>query len=284
MSNATIQIESTGLEEMFRFYGAVKQKTLPDTLRIHARLLCVELARRTQPFGDKSGGEKIGEKAIAKDIYGGRRSSGKGKGRAGLFAHVTPLQLVYMDTVSDTADIFVHATKDGKVYGVDRAHFVPDATPSWIRGIHKNHFVNGRMSAAGGDTHNIGRWKFINKYFVPKSALGEFVAAQYAKVGIAKSGWAWCAKQLKNPVKGSATRGIPKWVTRHLGDYGLGRVEDNADDQVNPRITLTNTTKYADKVCRESERDVAVVIVVQKMVKQLANILRYERKQLQKAA
>jgi hypothetical protein len=119
---------------------------------------------------------------------------------------------------------------------------------------------------------------------VPKSALEEFVAAQYDKVGIAKSGWAWCDKLLKNPVKGSATRGIPKWVTRHLGDYGLGQVEDNADDKNNPRITLTNTSKYADKVCRESERNVAVVIVVEKMVKQLANILRYERKKLQKAS
>jgi hypothetical protein len=284
MSNATIKIESTGLEEMFRFYGAVKQKTLPDTLRIHARLLCVELARRTQPFGNKTGEEKIGEKAIAKDIYGGRRSSAKGKGRAGLFAHVTPRQVAYADNFSSSDYITVHATKKGDIYGIDRAHFLPDASTSDIASIHRANFVNGKMSAAGGDTHNIGRWKFINKYFVPKSALEEFVAAQYAKVGIAKSGWAWCAKQLKNPVKGSATRGIPKWVTRHLGDYGLGRVEDNADDQVNPRITLTNTTKYADKVCRESERDVAVVIVVQKMVKQLANILRYERKKLQKAS
>jgi hypothetical protein len=284
MSSASIEIESTGLEDMFRFYGAVKQKTLPDTLRIHARLLCVELARRTQPFGDKSGGEKIGEKAITKDIFGGRRSSGKGKGRAGLFAHITPRQEAYAENFSNSDYITVHATKDGTVYGIDRAHFLPAAGVSDIASIHRANFVNGRMSAAGGDTLNIGRWKFINKYFVPKSELAAFVATRFARVGLAKSGWAWCAKLLKNPVKGSATRGIPKWVTRHLGDYGLGHVEDNADDQTNPRIKLTNTTKYADKVCRESERDVAVVIVVQKMIKQLGNMLRYERKQLQKAA
>jgi hypothetical protein len=284
MSNATIKIESTGLEEMFRFYGAVKQKTLPDTLRIHARILCVELARRTQPFGDKSGGEKIGEKAIAKDIYGGRRSSGKGKGRAGLFANLRRSQEVYHDVVGESEFIEIFKTKNGEIYGTDKAHFLPGASVSDIADIHRANFVNGRMSAAGGDTRNIGRWKFVNKYFVPPSALQAFAASQYRKVGLAKSGWAWCAKHLKNPVKGSATRGIPKWVTRHLGDYGLGQVEDNADDKNNPRITLTNTSKYADKVCRESERNVAVVIVVEKMVKQLANILRYERKKLQKAS
>jgi hypothetical protein len=283
MSNATIQIESTGLEEMFRFYGAVKQKTLPDTLRIHARLLCVELARRTQPFGDKSGGEKIGEKAITKDIFGGRRSSGKGKSRAGLFAPISDFMAANAEEYP-SGNIRLFVKKDGTIYGTDRAHFLPGAGASDIASIHRANFVNGRMSAAGGDTRDIGRWKFINKYYVPKSSLDAFVATRFARVGLAKSGWAWCAKQLKNPVKGSATRGIPKWVTRHLGDYGLGHVEDNADDQTNPRIKLTNTTKYADKVCRESERNVAVVIVVQKMVKQLANILRYERKQLQKAA
>jgi hypothetical protein len=283
MSNATIQIESTGLEEMFRFYGAVKQKTLPDTLRIHARLLCVELARRTQPFGDKSGGEKIGEKAISRDLLG-RGGGIKGKNRAGIFAPLTPFMQEHALFNNTSENIRLFARKDGTVYGTDRAHFMPDASTSTLRGIHKSNFVNGRMSAAGGDTRDIGRWKFINQYFVMPDTLKDYIAMQHAKVGLAKSGWAWCAKQLKNPVKGSATRGIPKWVTRHLGDYGLGRVEDNADDQANPRITLTNTSKYADKVCRESERDVAVVIVVQKMVKQLANILRYERKQLQKAA
>lgn len=283
MSNATIQIESTGLEEMFRFYGAVKQKTLPDTLRIHARLLCVELARRTQPFGDKSGGEKIGEKAISRDLLG-RGGGSKGKNRAGIFAPLTPFMQEHALFNNTSENIRLFARKDGTVYGTDRAHFMPDASTSTLRGIHKSNFVNGRMSAAGGDTRDIGRWKFINQYFVMPDTLKDYIAMQHAKVGLAKSGWAWCAKQLKNPVKGSATRGIPKWVTRHLGDYGLGRVEDNADDQANPRITLTNTSKYADKVCRESERNAAVVIVVQKMIKQLGNMLRYERKQLQKAA
>jgi hypothetical protein len=278
---ASVTLEKTGLEQMFEFYGTVKQKTLPEVLRIHARLACVELARRTQPFGDKAGGEKVGEKAITRDLLG-RGGGIKGKNRAGLFAHITPRQILYADSY-DTADITVFATKNGDIYGVDRAHFLPDAGVSDIRNIHRSNFVNGKMSAAGGDTHNIGRWKFINKYFVPKQNLAGFAKLQYAKVGIAKSGWAWCAKQLKTG-KGSATRGIPRWVTRHLGDYGLGIVQDLAEDSANPRIVLTNTCKYADKVCPPAQQQEAVLVVVNKMVKQLANMLRYERKQMKAAA
>ena len=267
---------------MFEFYGTVKQKTLPEVLRIHARLVCVELSRRTQPFGDKSGEEKAGEKAITRDLLG-RGGGSKGKNRAGIFAPLTPFMQEHALFNNTSENIRLFTRKDGTVYGTDRAHFMPDASTSTMRGIHKDNFVKGKMSAAGGDTQNIGRWKFINRYFVMPDTLKTYISSQHAKVGIAKSGWAACAKQLKTG-KGSATRGIPRWVTRHLGDYGLGIVQDMAHDTANPRIVLTNTCKYADKVCPENQQQQAVAIVVGKMIKQLTNMLRYERRQLQKTA
>jgi hypothetical protein len=271
-------------EQIMKDYAEILETTIPDAVHMSARILCVELARRTQPFGNKTGEEKISEKAIAKDIYGGRRSSAKGKGRAGLFAHVTPRQIAYADNFSSSDYITVHATKKGDIYGIDRAHFLPDASTSDIASIHRANFVNGKMSAAGGDTHNIGRWKFINKYFVPKPALEAFVAAQYAKVGIAKSGWAWCATKLKKVGSGSMTRDIPKWVTRHLGDYGLGEVQDNTTNTSAPTVILTNTCKYADKVLRETEKLQALSIVGGKMKKQMERILKHRQPKLQEAA
>jgi hypothetical protein len=281
---AKFKFQNLKFEQIMKGYATILETTIPDAVHMSARLLCVELARRTQPFGNKTGEEKISEKAIAKDIYGGRRSSAKGKGRAGLFAHVTPRQVAYADNFSSSDYITVHATKGGSVYGIDRAHFLPDASTSDIASIHRANFVNGKMSAAGGDTHNIGRWKFINKYFVPKSALEGFVAAQYAKVGIAKSGWAWCAKQLKKVGSGSMTRGIPKWVTRHLGDYGLGQVEDKTSNTSAPTVFLTNTCRYADKVLRETEKLKALDIVAGKMKKQMETILKKRKLKLQEAA
>ena len=270
-------------EKIMADYAEIRETTIPDAVHMSARLLCVELARRTQPFGDKKGGEKVGEKAIATDIYGGRRSTGKGKSRAGLFAHITPRQMAYADT-NDSANITVFATKTGDVYGVDRAHFLPGAEVSDLQSLHRSSFVNGKMSAAGGDTKNIGRWKFINKYFVPKQTLEDFVKLQYAKVGLAKSGWAYCATKLRKVVSGAMTRGIPGWVTRHIGDHGYGRVTDNTSNLSHPHVILTNTSKYADAVLPISEQLMAQSVVGEKMKKEIAKILKYRQTKLQEAA
>jgi hypothetical protein len=269
-------------EQIMKDYAQIREVTIPAAVHANARLLCVELARRTQPFGDKTGGEKVGEKAIARDLMG-RGGGIKGKNRAGLFAHITPRQRLYADSY-DTDNITVFATKSGDVYGVDRAHFLPDAGVSDLRNIHRSNFVKGKMSAAGGDTHNIGRWKFINKYFVPKQTLEDFVKLQYAKVGRAKAGWAYCATLLKKVVSGSMTRGIPGWVTRHIGDYGDGRVTDNTSNLDRPHVILTNTIKYADKVIRPSEQLMAQSVVAEKMKKQMAMILKKRVTKLQEAA
>jgi hypothetical protein len=273
---ASITIEKTGMEEFFRFYAAVREKTMPEALRINARLLCVELARRTQPFGKDESAKKSGESAVARDLLGGKK-------RYGIFAPLTDF-LQQNAEANSTGTIRLFAKKDGTVYGTDQAHFLNGASASTLRGVHKKSFSNGRMSSAGTSDRRTGRWVFINKYFVPGEVLNDYLASVKAKVGIAKSGWAACAKKIKSTTKGSATRGIPRWVSRHLGDYGLGLVQDNADNADNPSITLTNTAKHADATCRESERNVAVVIVKQNMIKQVLRMLKYERKKLPAAA
>ena len=264
------------MEEFFQFYATVREKTMPEALRINARLLCVELARRTQPFGKDESAKKSGESAVARDLLGGKK-------RYGVFSPLTDF-LIQNAEANSTGTIRLFAKKDGTVYGSDKAHFRQFATASSLRLIHKKAFVNGRMSSAGTGDRRIGRWVFIDKYFVPGEVLSKYVESVKAKVGIAKSGWAACAKKIKSTTKGSATRGIPRWVTRHLGDYDLGIVQDNADSTLNPSITLTNTAKHADATCRESERIVAVITVKKNMINQVMRMLKYERKKLPVAA
>jgi len=273
---ASVTLEKTGMEEFFEFYAKARQKTMPEVLRINARLLAVELAHRTQPYGKEDSVKKVGESAVARDLLGGKK-------RYGIFSPISPSIENGMEEYS-TGNIRLFVKKDGTVYGTDRAHILNSASAGTLRGIHREAFQNGKMSSAGSRTRDIGRWKFINKYFVPASVLSSYVASAQAKVGLAKSGWAACAKQLKGAVKGSPTRGIPRWVTRHLGDFGFGYIQDNADKADNPSITLTNTCRYADKVCPENTRAAAVAMVKQNMVKQVLSMLRYERKQMKAAA
>ena len=278
-----IKLENLKFEQIMKDYATILETTIPDAVHLNARLLCVEFARRTQPFGNKTGEEKIGEKAISRDLLG-RGGGIKGKNRAGIFAPLTPFMQEHALFNNTSENIRLFARKDGTVYGTDRAHFMPDASTSTIRGIHKSNFVNGRMSAAGGDTRDIGRWKFINRYFVMPDTLKDYIAIQHAKVGIAKSGWAYCATLLKKIVSGSLTRGIPAWVTRHIGDYGNGRVTDNTGSLDHPHVILTNTSKYADKVLRETEKLQGLSIVAGKMKKQMETILKKRKLKLQEAA
>jgi hypothetical protein len=268
-----IKLENLKFEQIMKDYAEIRETTIPDAVHMNARLLCVEFARRTQPFGTES---KDGEKAIARDLLGGKK-------RYGLFAPITGFMAANAKEYS-TGNIRLFVKKDGTVYGTDRAHFLTDASASTLRQIHKGAFQNGKMSSAGSRTRDIGRWKFIDKYLVPGAALEDYVKSQQAKSGMAKSGWAACAKQLKKVVSGSMTRGIPKWVTRHLGDYSFGTVEDRTGNLFSPTVVLTNTCRYADKVLRETEKLQGLSIVAGKMKKQMETILKKRQLKLQEAA
>ena len=266
---ASIKFENLKFAEIMKDYATILEVTIPEAVRINARLLAVEFSRRTQPFGFDDKSHKQGQGAIARDILGGKK-------RYGLFAPITDFMAQNAEENS-TGTIRLFANKKGEVYGSDAAHFLTGATPSTIRGIHKDAFKNGRMSSAGTSDRRIGRWVFINKYFVPKSPLDDFVASQQAKVGLAKSGWAQCAKSIKN------TRGIPSWVTKQLSDRALGNVEDRTANKA-PTMVLTNTCRYASDVLPTAQQLEGQNIVAGKMKKQMTKILKYRQKQIQEAA
>jgi hypothetical protein len=270
---AKFKFENLKFEQIMKDYATILEKTIPDAVHLNARLLCVEFARRTQPFGND---QQVGEKAIARDLLGGKK-------RYGIFASLTGFMAANAEHYS-TGNVRLFVKKDGTVYGTDKAHFLTDATASTLRQIHKGAFQNGTMSSAGSRTRDIGRWKFIDKYFVPGGTLDDYVKSQMAKSGLAKSGWAACANQLKKVISGSMTSRIPGWVTRHLSNYNLGKVEDRTGNVFAPTVVLTNTCKYADKVLTTIEQLNGMAIVAQKMKRQMETILKKRQLKLQEAA
>lgn len=272
---ASIKLDNLKFKKILDEYQDILGKTLPECVRINARLLAVELARRTQPFGNSDKTKQVSDGAIARDLLGGKK-------RAGLFAPITPWIAQNAEEYS-TGNIRLFVKKNGEVYGTDKAHFLHSATAGTLRSIHKEAFKNGKLSSAGGKTRDIGRWKFINKHFVPAETLAKYVASVQAKVGLAKSGWAACAKQLKTG-KSAGTRGIPGWVTKHLGDYTLGNVQDRTDNEVHPHVILTNTSKYIDKVLNKAQQLEALANVGARMKKQMETVLKKRNTQLAEAA
>jgi len=51
---AKFKFDATQFKEIMKDYSEIVEKTIPDAVALSARLLCVELARRTQPFGNKA--------------------------------------------------------------------------------------------------------------------------------------------------------------------------------------------------------------------------------------
>lgn len=247
-------------------YSEIREKSIPDSVRLHARLLCVELSMRTQPFGKDETGKLNGEKAITRDLIG------KSMQRAGLFGIVSDKHTIYS---TGNVRLFVYG---GKPYTTDSLHYRPNASLEDMRAFHRKKFVNGKVSSAGSRTVDVGRWKFVEKMYVNKATLFDYLEKVKKKVGLAKSGWAACAEQLPKVVAGSMTRGIPSWVTRH--DKSNGSVTDNSSNLDNPSIILKNTTPYASDVIDYNQIIIALTDVKIKCIKQLNMILKKQKKEV----
>ena len=272
---AKFKFQTEGLKNILEEYAELREQVIPDAVVAASRLLCVELARRTQPFGKEDGAKKAGEKAITRDLRG---RGGSGSVRAGLFSGHDFTPDMGFEWYATGPNVRLFISKDGHAYGTDKSYFKENVSQGEMRSFHKSKFVNGKMSSAGGRTRDIGRWKFIEKWFIPKATLDSYVDSQILKVGWAKSAWAACARELRKVTSGSATREIPTWVTRH--DSPNSDVIDNSRDLNNPRVTLTNATKYASQVLPQSEVQNAKNIVIGKMINQMTQILKKRKKTL----
>ena len=270
-----MKLESKGLKNILDQYAELREQTIPDAVVAASRLLCVELARRTQPFGDKDDAKKAGENAIRRDLLG---KGGGGTVRAGIFSGHNFDADMGFEWYATGPHVRLFISKDGYAYGTDKTYFKDSVSQGELRSIHKSKFVNGKMSSAGGRTRDIGRWRFIEKWFVPREALNSYIDSQILKVGWAKAAWAACARELRKVVKGKATGKIPAWVTRH--DSPNSDVVDNSRDLTNPRVTLINATKYASQVLPANEVQNAKNAIIGRMVNQMTMILKKRKKEL----
>lgn len=261
-------------------YATVLEKSLPETVHTNARLLCVELARRTQAFGHES--EEQQNERIRKDI-----------------SNTIKPPVYFLKFLSQTTSEKLKANLKKNYFsgqwtkiastlaavGMGSEAFTPVASGA-MRIVHQ---LNRNK--------NTGRtFKRPQKFYIAtdSTSLHDYITERQKAAGISKSGWAECAEGLKKVVKGSMSRGIKPWVTRH--SKGLGTVTDKTSNRVllgtsskpifqiqnkNPSVVLTNSIPWADKVIRETEQLMAMNIVAIKMKKQMETILKKRKEAVQ---
>jgi len=255
-------------EKIMADYLKIREVTIPEAVHANARLLCVELARRTQAFGNDS--EDQQNERIRKDI-----------------SNIIKPPAYFLK--------FLSKTKNPRLQAALRKNYQEN---DWTAisgilskvGMGFDAFAvvdSGGMRSIHKENRNpkTGRvYKRPQKFYLASdsTSLANYIAERQKLAGLAKSGWAECANQLKKVVSGSMTRGIPKWVTRH--SKGFGSVTDNTGNPFRPSVTLTNTIPWADSVIRSSEQLMALSVVAEKMKNQMSRILKGRITKLAEAA
>jgi hypothetical protein len=257
---------ATKLENILDDYAKIREQTIPDAVVANARLLCVELARRTQPFGADNKAKLAGEGRTEKDI---------GK------IIKTEEQLTQMASRVNAEKIrgrLLSLVSGGRFDVVEKIFSNIGFLKTWggmeiiSGGAIKSTHQSARSSTTGR-TKSRGTKLTIAK----QGELDSYIAGVIKRVGLSKAGWAECAKQLPQVVQGSMTRGIPGWVTRQSGS---GSVQDRSRNASNPSVQLTNSTPWASQVIPESEITSAKAVVITKMIQQMKRILKYREKEI----
>jgi hypothetical protein len=241
--------------EILDDYSKIVEKSIPDCVALNARLLCVELARRTQPFGTKpeSGIGRV-EKDIGKIIKTDGKLEemfdeiGKTKIRDRLFRL---LQQRRYDVIKIILERIGFLKKWGEL-----------EVTSDFKTIHQEH-----RKPRDGRTRNRG-----NKLYIAEGNLPAYIEGVTKRVGIAKSGWARCAEALPQVIGGKMTRGIPDWVAKQT--KASGSIQNHLSDKENPRVLMTNNVTWVDRICPADEQLKASQVVIAKMKKQMEKILK----------
>ncbi|MGA3170365.1 MAG: hypothetical protein ABSE62_05070 [Chthoniobacteraceae bacterium] len=255
-------------EELARFDAALHQlaretgKSFGAVVRQNARLICVNLAMQTQPFGLNQQAKKKGEGAIHRDLVGGR-----GAAWEGIFMPLSPWIVANVFEGMNADRLWV--TAKGDVFGMEKFLFKPDASFGEMSAHHQKYRDSrGRVTTAGKRTRDIGRWKFIDKMGVKRRNFVSYFMKVRKRVGIAKGGWAAAAAAV------GGTRGMPAWVTGHKSTRA-GGATDNSGSINNPHVILHNHVPYINRVLSQVEVAEALRYQRQKMEISIAHVVAY---------
>lgn len=268
MSEGYVKVDASNLKEMLARFGEVTGKSMPQLVRAHARIACVELANRTQPFtgGGKNGKEVLerGTKYLRKDLLKVTKDRASLEEKANNI-HDAGLQKYLRAAIisGDQLNIAGALVKVGTIKSI--IDFRPVSGPSEMGEIHKNR--RSRRTGHALSTRPI--------YHYAAKGIDGYVKTIAKRLGYAKSGWAECARKIGG-IKGDGARGIPAFAKRHKGNNA--EVDDKTTSKANPHFTMTNTTFWTSKLLSERKQQEALNIAREKMIKAMNKVFRYVAK------
>lgn len=206
-------------------FSAVFHKDMADVLVQQARLVCVNLAWNTQPYGLDQTALKQGQAAVLRDI-------------AKVYRSIDTIFAVIAAKDERAAKAFFKAAKAGDRVTV--ARLLSDYGMANLKSTPFGPFDGGARHKANRNRR--GRVQRRGPIYIvtdPK-ALQKYTKAKLANVGTGKSAWASCARQL------GGARGIPLWATKNKA---RGTVQDLSQRVNDPRVILQAQVDYMGIIC-----------------------------------
>lgn len=260
MSDVRMSVDDRAFSDSLRRYALAMKMSFAEAILRQARLVAVNLAHQTQPFGSSDAARQSGEGAVQTEIdrvYDPMPLVADAVGRSG--RTFTGIQRV--KTAPQAAAAFVRLVRTGQF---DKAkellnslriepYFSTDVGPFDAGAEHQR--------ARFGARRKVSKNTFTKLAPTNPARLKPYVNKIVQRVGTAKAGWASCAQQL------GGWRGIPGWVTRHARKTVLGEVYDATGGQGTRQfVRMTNRVPWIDKCLNAGQIQRALDIQRGKMV------------------
>jgi hypothetical protein len=262
MAAPKVQIDNSKLLKRMKRYEEVTGKEVASSLRRAGRLLAVNMAFSTPPYGKNVDARKLGENALMRDL----------------------MRLFYVMSIGRIRGIIDFQGREATMkYGHKGAQPLGNVTEKVLRRDEmkawheKRRGANGRVSKArrGVTTgHRIKDLQNLDKGIVTEEYLRAYYKERVKYIGLSKAGWASCIMKMdlsQSDIK-NIWSGIPAWVKRHVAK-APSDVKDKADAML-PQIKLTSKIPWADKVMTDKDREEAVRITREKFFRSMGTEIR----------
>lgn len=280
----TAKADVTDIRAKLRKYSELMGREVSSGVRQFAVVACRNLANTTQPFSGRDketsrSGRWKGEFAVESDI------------RKVFYVPTVDGGFVKALTEKARANYQSKGLKSGSVSRQsDRFQkrvnrYVSNGNFTALRNIAKDMKLPNFARTVDPAIHErarTGRRKRVKKppegmtlILNKPETLDRYIKKRQKMVGLTKAAWAKCADRIPAAKKGSATRGIPQWVTRNKGKSS-GDIQDRSRDARNPRVIMTNRLPWASNCITSNETRKAVELAKRNFVEYLNKTVKAE--------
>lgn len=241
-----------------RFYAA-SEKDRAGILRAQARLIAVNLAFQTAPFGKDKAAKLKGELSAQADIN--RVYKGPALAHRNIWNSGQGQDLQHIEDSRQAAAAFIRLVRDGQTAQAEK--LLQDLRIDKHKDAKVGRFDGGAAvkAARHGPRRKVSRNQFVQLVPTDYNSLKKFAKKVQDRVGLAKAGWASAAKWL------GGMRDIPAWVQRHTDGRVLSNLDDQSGRSSQPFIKITNMVPYVSRCISPGQIRRALDIQRQKMIR-----------------